>query len=247
MTVTTDALVVPALIRGRLVDTDRVEFGARAGQAQFSAPDPQRIGAELVLRRPSALSDLNELPFAEIVAFLAAVGERLQLRSNPHLQEALAQSEPFSDMTAPLVKASFEQLPELFTPAAVTELAEMTVGVDYLDGWVPRTMNDGRRVSVRAFGARTVHVIAGNSPLIAALSIIRNAICRSDAIIKTPSNDPMTALAIARTMAELDSDHPVTKHLSVAYWKGGDTAFEERLYQPARRSSPGAASPRSRT
>jgi hypothetical protein len=109
----------------------------------------------------------------------------------------------------------------------------MTVGIDYLEGWVPRTMNDGRRVSIRAFGARSVHVIAGNSPLIAALSIIRNAVCRSDAIIKTPSNDPATALAIARTMAELDAEHPVTRHLSVAYWKGGDVEFESRLYQPA--------------
>jgi hypothetical protein len=230
---TASAMTVPALIRGRLVETDLIEFGARGGQAQFSAPDPQRIGAELVLRRGGALSDLNNLPFDEIVAFLAAVGERLDLATNAHLQEALAHSEPFSDMTSSLVKASFEQIPSLFTPDAVRELAEMTVGIDYLEGWVPRTMNDGRRVSIRAFGARTVHVVAGNSPLIAALSIIRNAVCRSDAIIKTASNDPVTALAIARTMAELDPDHPVTRHLSVAYWKGGDVEFESRLYQPA--------------
>lgn len=231
-TLATD-LVVPALIRGQLVETNLIEFGARAGQAHFRAPDPQRIGAELVLRRGGALGDVNALTFDEIVAFLAAVGERLELSSNAHLQEALAQSEPFSDMTAPLVKASFEQIPSLFTAEAVTELADMTVGIPYLEGWVPHRMNDGRRVSIRAFGARTVHVIAGNSPLIAALSIIRNAICRSDAVIKTPSNDPMTALAIARTMAELDPGHPLTRHLSVAYWKGGDVDFESRLYQPA--------------
>ena len=34
-------------------------------------------------------------------------------------------------------------------------------------------------------------------------------------------------------MVEMAPDHPITRHLSVAYWKGGDTAFEERLYQPA--------------
>ena len=81
-------------------------------------------------------------------------------------------------------------------------------------------------------GARTVHVIAGNSPLIAALSIIRNAVARSDAVIKTPSNDPLTALAIARTMADVAPGHPITRHLSVAYWKGGDTEVEAKLYQP---------------
>jgi hypothetical protein len=57
-------------------------------------------------------------------------------------------------------------------------------------------------------------------------------VLRSDAIIKAPSNDPFTALAIARTMVDMAPDHPLTKHLSVAYWKGGDEAFEQRLYQP---------------
>jgi hypothetical protein len=77
-----------------------------------------------------------------------------------------------------------------------------------------------------------VHIIAGNSPLISALTVIRNAITRSDAIVKAPSNDPLTAVAIARTMHAVAPDHPITRHLSVAYWKGGDTAIEERLYQP---------------
>jgi hypothetical protein len=57
-------------------------------------------------------------------------------------------------------------------------------------------------------------------------------VLRSDAIIKAPSNDPFTALAIARTMIDMAPDHPITKHLTVAYWKGGDQTFEERLYQP---------------
>jgi Acyl-CoA reductase (LuxC) len=136
-------------------------------------------------------------------------------------------------MTPPLVRASFEQLPALFAADAVREVADTTIGIPYLEGWVQRTMGDGRTAAIRAFGARTVHIIAGNSPLIAALSIIRNAVARSDAVIKTPSNDPLTALAIARTMGDLAPDHPVTRHLSVAYWKGGDTEVEERLLAPA--------------
>ena len=27
-------------------------------------------------------------------------------------------------------------------------------------------------------------------------------------------------------------DHPLTRSWSAAYWRGGDTAFEERLYHP---------------
>src|SRR5258708_8680521 len=64
------------------------------------------------------------------------------------------------------------------------------------------------------------------------MTVMRKAVLRIDAIIKTPSNDPLTAAACARTMIEMAPDHPITKHLSVGYWKGGDSSFEDVLYQP---------------
>jgi hypothetical protein len=33
-------------------------------------------------------------------------------------------------------------------------------------------------------------------------------------------------------MIDMAPDHPITKHLSVAYWKGGESRVEEALYQP---------------
>jgi hypothetical protein len=224
-------IVAPAFVRGATLTSELVTFGGR-GSGTFSAPDPLVFVDRLPLADPGALRDVHALSFDEIVDYLAELGGRLQLACNAHLQEALACSEAWSELTPPLMRASFEQLPSLFEAAAVREIAEHTVGTPYLEGWVRQRMSDGRTVAIRAMGARTVHVIAGNSPLIAALSIVRNALTRSDAVIKTPSNDPLTALAIARTMAEMAPDHPLTRHLSVAYWKGGDTRVEERLYDP---------------
>jgi hypothetical protein len=77
-----------------------------------------------------------------------------------------------------------------------------------------------------------VHVIAGNAAIVAILTVIRNAFTRSDAIIKLPSNDPLTAVAIVRTIVEMAPNHPLTRHVSVAYWKGGDAAIEEQIYDP---------------
>jgi acyl-CoA reductase-like NAD-dependent aldehyde dehydrogenase len=77
-----------------------------------------------------------------------------------------------------------------------------------------------------------VHVIAGNVPMVSVGTVVRNAITRSDAIIKTPSNDPLTATAIARTMVEMDREHPLTRHMSVVYWKGGDESVEREIYDP---------------
>jgi hypothetical protein len=226
-------LIAPAVIRGETVSDSLVSFGGRGGTARFQSPDPAVLAPMLPLRDPGGLRDLQELAFEDIVAYLDELGRALALEDNEYLREALEYSAGWSDLTAPLVRSSFEQLPALFRAESVREIADGTVGISYLEGWVPRRMADGRTVSVKAFGARSVHIIAGNSPLIAALSIIRNALTRSDAIIKTPSNDPLTALAIARTMARTAPDHPVTRHLCVAYWKGGDTEFEEVLFRPA--------------
>ena len=123
-------------------------------------------------------------------------------------------------------------MPYVFDREAIIEIAESRIGVDYLEGWVPRSMRDGRQIRIRAFGARALHVPAGNGGVVSAITIIRNAITRSDAIVKVPSNDPLTAIAIAKTLCDVAPNHPLAKHLAVAYWKGGDTAIEERLYRP---------------
>jgi hypothetical protein len=198
-------ILAPAFVRGVTVSSDLVSQPGRSG-GRFLAPDPVALADRLPLADPGDLRDLYALSFDAIVEYLAELGSHLRLASNAHLQAALACSEVWADMTEPLMRASFEQLPGLFAAQTVREIAEQSIGIPYLDGWVARRMQDGRTVSIRAMGARAVHIIAGNSPLIAALSIIRNAITRSDAIIKTPSNDPLTALAIARTMGETGSE-----------------------------------------
>jgi hypothetical protein len=220
-------LVIPAFIRGTLVDDDLVSFPGRGVQASLQAPDPQRLADRLPLGDPLRMRDLYDLSVEDVVEVLAEVGPRLKLDGNELLQEALAQSSAWSDMTPSVLEASYGQLPGLFTPESVLGVAERSIGIRFLDGW-----GDVGGAAVRAFGARAVHVIAGNSPIIAAITIVRNAITRGDAIVKSPSNDPLTALAIARTMAEVAPGNPLVRHLSVAYWKGGDERFEARLYQP---------------
>lgn len=226
-------IIAPALIRGATIATDLVEFGGRSGEASFRAPNPATLLSRLPLRDPSKLRDLYTLRFADILDYLVELGERLDLSKNAFVQEALEQSYAFSDSTPSLLRASYAQIPFMFTRGLIREMAEQSIGVDCLDGWGERTLSDGRVASVRPMGARALHIVAGNAPAISAISIIRNAITRSDAIIKAPSNDPLTTLAIARTMGAMAPDHPITKHLACAYWKGGDQSFEEQLYRPA--------------
>ena len=222
---------VPLLVRGRLIEQDWVAFGAR-GRGTFAAVDVARHVEALPMGDPGELSDLAAVPFDEIVEVLAAVGAALRFDANPHVQEALEASLVAAEYPASMLENSYIALPGVFRPEAVREMAERRIGVEYLDGWAAHDLSDGRQVRIRAFGSRQLHIPAGNGGLVSAITIIRAAITRSDAIIKAPSNDPLTAMAIVRTFNDVAPDHPLTRHLSVAYWKGGDDRVESRLLRP---------------
>jgi hypothetical protein len=228
------AFRVPMFLRGEVIEDDWVRFGAREGRAGFEAPDPAKYVERLPLESPMALADLYEISFDQILDVLEEVGRALDFEKNPYIQQAYEAALVAANYPPSLLRNSYATLPFAFDRESIRELAETRIGIDYLEGWVGRSLRDGRELRVRAFGARALHVPAGNGGLVSAITIIRNAITRSDAIVKVPSNDPLTAVAIARTLADVAPNHPLTKHLAVAYWKGGETAVEERLYRPDR-------------
>jgi Acyl-CoA reductase (LuxC) len=225
--------VVPLVVRGRVTTEDLQEFGARSDSGVFLAPDISRRTQSLPLADPTTLGDVHALPVAEIVDYLVELGGLLDSRSNEHLALAREMSYAAAPTTPPIVDEQYRLMPALFARTALDDMIDVGIGRAYLDGWVSTVLSDGRTLRVRAFGSRCVHITAGNSPMLAALAVIRNALTRGDAIIKSPSNDPMTATAIAMTMCKMAPDHPVTQHLSAAYWRGGDERVERPLYQPA--------------
>jgi hypothetical protein len=226
------AYTVPLFLRGRVITDDLVPFETRIGVSQFQTPDMGKYVQQLPLKSPMEMNDLYQLSFDDILDVLAALGDALDFESNVHLQEAYEASLVANVLPAEMLKNSYRVLRPLFSRENVTEVADTQVGLDYLNGWVPHTLRDGRELRVRAFGSRVLHIPAGNGGLVSAVTILRSVITRSDVIIKAPSNDPLTAIAIARTLADVAPNHPITKHLVAGYWKGGDLSVEEVLYQP---------------
>ena len=220
------------VIRGQVITSNLVEVGGRGGDLRFLTPDANLFLDRLPLRAPSALADLYTLSFEDILDYLEELGTRLDVRTNEHLHNALQHSYATAPTTKPLLDHAYANLHKLVARPRVRELADRTVGINHLEGWVEQDTTSGIRTSIRCFGARTLHIVAGNSPTISLNTIVRNAILRSDALIKAPSNDPFTALAIAQTMVDMAPDHPLTRHLTVAYWRGGDVTFEEKFYRP---------------
>ncbi len=226
---------VPFVIRGKLIEDYTIEHPTRfGGEARFVTPDPDKFISDMLPRNQQGMRDMYALSLDDVFDYLSELGRRLVFDTNPHMQAAFELIAAASPQTPSLLRHKFEQAPAMFSRKVLEEYVDTSIGRAVLDGWLPVSLADGSVLSVRAFGARTVHVIAGSGPSVSLMTVVRNALTRSSALIKLPSNDPMTAVAIARTMVDMDPHHPLTKNLSVAYWKGGDTALEDQIYDPLR-------------
>ena len=225
---------VPLIIRGQIIEDYTVEYPDRSGSGNsFVTPDVGKYVDQLVNRDPSSLSDLYSISLEEIYDFLHQLGERLDLDSNPYWREAFEVSCRASNLSKPVLENIYRYSGADLRRDAVREVVETRIGSQFLEGWAPTRLATGREIRVRAMGARSIHIIAGNIPIVAVMTLMRSAVTRNDAIIKLPSNDPLTAIALARTMIDMAPDHPITRHFSVGYWKGGNEDVESRIYHPA--------------
>jgi len=226
--------VVPIkyFIRGKTYLGNDLEFNSRDASVTFTSPSPVKFLRKITLNDPSSLArDFGEITTQEIIDFLVETGKALDFDTNTLMQDACEFTIPFNGLTPSIIESSYRLMPLYFTEPVLKTIVENEIGSHFLDGWVEVPVPSGR-AEVRAYGAKALHIIAGNVPVVAALSIIRGALAKSDNIIKLPSNDPLTATAILETMRDIDKDHPVVKHFSAVYWKGGDEEFERRLVTP---------------
>lgn len=222
-------LDVPFVVRGRVFEDYSIVHSA--GEVDFQTPDPSPIVRSCLATAPASLGELHGLTLDDICAYLEELGRCLDLNKNEHMQAALELSIKTSRLPERVLRTIYkEQLAYFYRPEVLRDAAARRLGLRNLEGWAKEHGPDGRDIRVRAFGSRTAHVIAGNTPGVAAATIARNALTRGDAIIKTPSNDPLTATAIARTMIDMEPGHPLTRHVSVLYWRGGDAAIEPLVF-----------------
>ncbi|API59887.1 long-chain-fatty-acyl-CoA reductase [Tardibacter chloracetimidivorans] len=174
-----------------------------------------------------------QVPIREIIDVLVATGERLAADPDGYLAEALEFSASSSDLERRIVENSFKSLPGMFTRQEIELRLEGELrNTEALEGWREVTHPSGKSARVRAFPPRLVHVLAGNVPSVAAVSVIRSALTKGVHLFKLPSNDLFSAPAILRTMAAVAPGHPVVRSFSAVYWRGGDEKIESLLFRP---------------
>ena len=217
------------VIKGETVIGCDLEFGPT--HARFATPNLDLDALVWPRHEPGPAFDV---PVAEIMDVLVETGK--WVRADPH--GLIAEALEFSVKTCPLprrvLERSYANLGQIFDRGSMefqirTELG----GTDVVDGWREIVGSpSGRTHRIRAFPPRLIHIMAGNSPGVSALTIIRGALTKGVNLLKIPSNDLFTATALLRAMAVVAPGHPLTRSFSAAYWRGGDERVESRLFRP---------------
>jgi hypothetical protein len=221
---------VAHFVRGKLVTGAEVRHTSRDLGVEFTTP---RIDLDALIGPRSEMPPLYDTPLSEIVDFLVETGRRMDVDTNPYLREAF----DFIVATNPLDKRIIENIFRRAQPMLDRDKLMATMNANfhdlrYFDQWVDRTDPLGNTGSIRAFPPRMVHMLAGNSPSACLASISQAAMLKAVNVFKLPSSDPFSCVAVLRTMADIDPDHPVVKSMSAVYWKGGDESIERTLYRP---------------
>jgi hypothetical protein len=208
--------------------------------------DPDAVARELL---PLSADDI--LSYLETVLAFLVRNAPLALR----VRELCRLTAPFPDA---MLDGWFSSFPASFSREAGRRMIDTELscwgrpGGDFLDGWVeipaipsPEWLRDyaghnpdiaasgspsNVKVYLRAMPTRQLHITAGNAPEVPLVSALRAILTRSPAVIKLPYGAVLPGALIAVAAASAAPDHPLTRHLSLVYWPGGDETIEGQLF-----------------
>ena len=129
MSLETIRMSVPHVVRGRVSEPTPEHF---TEYKDFATPELDLDELVWPRNEPGPAFDL---PLAEIIDFLVAVGERLTLDDNEHLQHALEQSVACSELGPRILTKAYEALAHGFNAESLWFQVDREVGRDVLDGW----------------------------------------------------------------------------------------------------------------
>jgi long-chain-fatty-acyl-CoA reductase len=172
--------------------------------------------------------DLAALSQNDIFAFLAEVGTLWADPGYRRYRESFESMQRVTDFSAEELALDFSYIPLLLEEGGYlrrmlkTEFGDPAV----LDRW---TVRGGCEVKAVPRG-RLLHVLAGNVPGVEIISIARGLMTKNANILKMARGNPITPVALVKSFADVDPDHPITRSTSVIYWERG-SKVEEEIYR----------------
>jgi len=224
------AVSAPFFVRGALVEGDDAVHRSRDLGVDFSTP---RIDLDLVVPPRTETPPLLNVKLSEIIDFLVETGQRILDPNNHFIPTCIDRMSATHVLPRAVLEAQIKGAAAYLNKALLNEVVDQNFpDPRALDEWIKRQDHTGRRSFIRAFAPRLLHILPGNSPGVAVKSIAQGAMVKAVNLFKMSSSDPFTTVAILRTMADIDANHPIVRSMSAAYWRGGDAAIERILYRP---------------
>lgn len=236
-------LVRPVLDRNSLAPSGEVQV------VVVPAPDPR----ELLEPDPSAaIVELLRTPFEEVCQFVDAVGAALSDGAGDvaAAAELLAVTSSVDDRVH---RAFGNQLPQLFDGTTLRSMVSTELGATglrQLDGWVriPEPVVHGIHAQLAAHDAELrppvvstsaplsravpttqLHITAGNTPVVPVVSLLWGWATKGACVVKPSAEAAPVIAVLAGALASVDPAHPLARHTTLAYWRGGDTRVEDVL------------------
>ena len=244
------------IIREPMIDRQTMKY---TGDYVYQVMPPLNA-AELIegdidrlVQGPYALSVEDSLDYLESILSALTQNDKLVAQ----VRELCRLTTEYSDA---LLDGWFASLRLAFTREAARQMVDNELslwgmcGRDFLNGWVevPSRVSPGllppfashlfgqhtvthrppAKTLIRAMPTRQLHITAGNALEIPIISILRAVLTKSAAAIKLPYGATLTGALFSLAAFAVAPDHPLTQHLSMVYWQGGDESIESILFKP---------------
>lgn len=227
---TVPVVSAPFFLRGELVEGKEMSHRSRDLGVMFATP---KVALDRAVHPRPDVPPLLNVPLAEIIDFLVETGERIRDPKNPFVADCVDRMSATHILPRSVLEGQVAAASAYLDKRLLWAVVEQNFpDPKALDEWVPKRDFTGRKSFVRAFAPRLIHVLPGNSPGVAVKSIAHGAMVKAVNLFKMSSSDPFTTVAILRTMADIDPDHPIVRSMSAMYWRGGDESVERVLYRP---------------
>ena len=233
------------LLARPLVDRDGLAPRDEMQVLVVPAPDPREL---VEPDRAAAVRELMRLPLDQVCAFVDAVGDALA--GATQTTELYAATSFVSDR---MHAAVADQIRGLFDGEALRRMLHAELGITgarALDGWVavsgdllqgvsarmatrdrdlqPPAASAGKPM-LRAVPTTQLHITAGNAPIVPVTSLLWAWSTKGACVLKPAAEAVSLVAGIGAAVVSVDPSHPLARHTTLAYWRGGDARVEDVL------------------
>jgi long-chain-fatty-acyl-CoA reductase len=167
-------------------------------------------------------AEIAALPTQEIIAFLNRLGCLWRTDEYPRRRRYVRQLQEVRGISEPAARSEADWISLILRGhTRIWDQLDVELGSRFmLDDWIRR-----EETEVRAFPrGLSVHLLAGNVPSAAAVSLVRALVTKNTVVLKAAARDLLTPAALALSMLDCDPLHPVARSVSAVYWDRSDEA-----------------------